>query len=251
MPKIAVFDSGLGSLSIIKSIQSKVKTEIIYFADQDSFPYGTKSIPELKKIIESTVKKLQERFKPDIIVIGSNTPSLLLDISARSKIIGVYPPLHQAVKETRTKKIAILSTQSVVMSNKLTNYIKKNVPKKIKTIKINVTPLVGLVESGKFISDKKICEKEINRILKPFLKGSVDVATLSSTHLPFLLPLLQENFPNVKFLDPADCIADQISKIVKNRESRRKKLQIFASGDIMTFQRKLRKIGITNRVMQL
>lgn len=251
MLKIAVFDSGLGSLSIIKSIQKKVRAEIIYFADQDSFPYGTKSISQLKKIIESTVKKLRERFKPDIIVIGSNTPSLLLDIPTGSKIIGIYPPLRQAVKATKTKKIAILATQSIVDSNKLTNYIKKNVPKKIKLIKINASPLVELVESGKFISDKKFCEKEIKRILKPLLKESVDVATLSSTHLPFLLPLLQENFTNIKFLDPADGIADQISKIVKNRESRRQKLQIFASGDIMTFQKKLRKLGITNRVMPL
>ncbi|MFB3114057.1 MAG: glutamate racemase, partial [Nitrosopumilaceae archaeon] len=40
MAKIAVFDSGLGSLSIIRSIQKTLKSEIIYFADQNSFPYG-------------------------------------------------------------------------------------------------------------------------------------------------------------------------------------------------------------------
>jgi len=34
MVKIAVFDSGLGSLSIIKEIQKITKSEIIYFADQ-------------------------------------------------------------------------------------------------------------------------------------------------------------------------------------------------------------------------
>ena len=80
MPKIVVFDSGLGSLSVIKSIQKKINAKIIYFADQDNYPYGTKSVPQLEKIIKSTISKLQEKFEPDIIIVGSNTPSLLLDI---------------------------------------------------------------------------------------------------------------------------------------------------------------------------
>ncbi|MGB6464156.1 MAG: glutamate racemase, partial [Nitrosotalea sp.] len=72
MSRIVVFDSGLGSLSIIKPIQKKIKTEIIYFADQNNFPYGTKSTSELRKIIKSTIRKLEENFEPDLIVIASN-----------------------------------------------------------------------------------------------------------------------------------------------------------------------------------
>jgi len=41
--KIAVFDSGFGSLSIIREIQKKIKGELIYFADQKNFPYGGKA----------------------------------------------------------------------------------------------------------------------------------------------------------------------------------------------------------------
>ena len=40
MAKIAVFDSGFGSLSIIKPIQQAIKSDIVYFADQKNFPYG-------------------------------------------------------------------------------------------------------------------------------------------------------------------------------------------------------------------
>ncbi len=251
MSKIVVFDSGLGSFSIVEPIRKKIKVEIIYFADQDSFPYGTKSIPELKKLIESTIKKLKQRFNPDIIIIGSNTPSLLLDIPRGSKIIGVYPPLNLAAKITRTKTIAILATQSVIQSKKLVKYIKKNVPKNIKLIKINATPLVDLVESEKFISQQKKSETEIKKILKPLLKEKVDVAILSSTHLPFLLSLLQKNFPNVKFLDPSYTIVEQISTVLQNKKSKMPKLQIYASGDTSAFQKKLQKIGITNKVLPL
>ena len=66
MAKIAVFDSGFGSLSVIKAIQKKVTADIIYFADQKNFPYGTKSVPQLQKIIESTITMLEKKFKPDL-----------------------------------------------------------------------------------------------------------------------------------------------------------------------------------------
>ncbi|MDW0154803.1 MAG: hypothetical protein QOK83_00380 [Nitrososphaeraceae archaeon] len=40
---IAVFDSGLGSLSVIRGIRSLISKEnIIYFADKKNFPYGQK-----------------------------------------------------------------------------------------------------------------------------------------------------------------------------------------------------------------
>ena len=132
MPRIAIFDSGFGSLSIIKPIQKKIKSEIIYFADQKNFPYGTKSVSELDKIIKSTILRLEKKFKPDIIIIGSNTPSLLLKKIIKTRIIGVYPPLRQAVNKTKSDSIAILATKSVIESNTLRNFIKKNVPKKLK-----------------------------------------------------------------------------------------------------------------------
>ena len=252
MAKIVVFDSGLGSLSIIKPIQKKVFADIIYFADQKNFPYGTKSIQELKKVIMSTIKILDKNFQPDLIVIGSNTPSLLLKkIVNNSRIIGVFPPLKDAKTKTKTKTIAILATKSVIKSNALQNYITNNLPKKIKVVKINASPLVELVETGKFIDNKKSCENKIKKTLsKPFLKNCVDVATLSSTHLPFLLPIFKEIFPNIIFLDPGRIVAEKIAMKLKD-QNKTKSLSIFASGNVQTFQQKLSKIGIKNKVRSL
>ena len=253
MAKIVVFDSGFGSLSIIKPIQKKFKADIIYFADQKNFPYGTKSTTELKRIIESTIVLLKKQFDPDLIIVGSNTPSLLLrKILRKSKIIGVFPPLKEAVKNTKSNSIAILATKSVVKNNTVENYIKKNVPKRIKVIKINASPLVELVESGKFIHDKKLCKRKIRSILlEPFSKNNIDVATLSSTHLPFLLPLLKQLFPYVMFLDPAGSVSDQIVKLLNRKKSKTNTIKIFTSGNVRIFQKQLRKMGIKNKAMSL
>ena len=251
MAKIIVFDSGLGSLSIIKSIRKRINAEVIYFADQLSYPYGTKSVSQLYKIIKKTILKLQEKFKPDIIIVGSNTLSLLLNIEKKNKIIGVFPPLKEAKLKTKTGHIGILATRSVVKSKVLNNYIKKNVSSKIQVTKINATPLVDLVESGKFIYEKQKSKKIIKRLIESHIQNEIDVITLSSTHLPFLLPILKELFPNVIFLDPADSVALHISKILKNKQSQKSKFRIYASGNIKILHKKLEKIGITNKVNTL
>ena len=252
MVKIVVFDSGLGSLSIIKPIQKKITADIIYFADQKNFPYGTKSVGNLRNIIESTIIMLEKQFHPDLIVIGSNTPSLLLkNLFNNTKVIGVFPPLKDAKRKTKTKKIAILATKSVIESNALKSYINKNLPKRIKAIKINASPLIELVESGKFIDNKILCKNKIKKILsKQFLKSSVDVAILSSTHLPFLLPLLKQIFPKIIFLDPGSIVAEKIVKKLRHQNKTRS-LTIFTSGNVQNFQKILSKIGIKNKVRSL
>jgi len=117
--KIAVFDSGIGSLSIIRAIQKISKAEIIYFADQENFPYGKKSQAQLRTIIQKSIKLLQQRFTPDVIVVASNTPSLMLNLATR-KIIDVKPPLKYAQKISKSKQIAILATESAIESKGLT-----------------------------------------------------------------------------------------------------------------------------------
>ncbi|MGI0003412.1 MAG: glutamate racemase, partial [Nitrosopumilaceae archaeon] len=225
---------------------------INYFADQKNFPYGTKSVSELRKVIELTIIRLEKIFNPDLIIIGSNTPSLLLKKIIKSKIIGVYPPLRLAVNKTKSNSIAILATKSVIESNILKIFIKRNITKKIKVNPINASSLVDLVESGKFIYDKKFCKKKIESVLlKPIITNNVDVVTLSSTHLPFLLPILKQVFPNIIFLDPASLIVNQVVKKLKTKKSKRNSLKIFTSGNAKLFQEQLRQIGIENTVKHL
>ncbi len=249
MTRIAIFDSGLGSLSIIKEIRKISKVEIIYFGDQKNFPYGEKSKTELKKIITKSIKKIKEEFSPDLIVIGSNTPTIMLDIEDPN-IIGVRPPLKDAEKITRTKNIAILGTKSTIDSKELLKFIKNsNLDKKIKIHKINGSGLVELVESGKFLTDKLFCKNLIKKNLQDIITDKkIDVITLSSTHLPFLKNMLDSQFPDVMFVDPANSIAKKIHRKIKKNQNKQNKLKIFTSGNTEKFQKNLYKLGIKNKV---
>lgn len=249
MARIAVFDSGLGSLSIIKAIQKICKVEIIYFADQKNFPYGKKSKKQLEKIIKKSIELLEKKFNPELIVIGSNTPTIMLDIT-NEKIIGVNPPLKEAANKSSTKNIGILATETVVKNRNLTEYIKKcKLPNKIIIHKINASNLVELVESGKFIKDKKYSKKIIKSTLENvFLKNNIDIVTLSSTHLPFLKHYLESEFPNIQFIDPADGIAKKILIKTKKQQSKRNSLKVFSSDKTKIFQQNLESMGIKNKI---
>jgi len=247
--RIVVFDSGLGSLSIIRAIQKISKAEIIYFADLQNYPYGKKSQAQLRIIIQKSIKLLQEKFSPDIIVVASNTPSLMLNLATR-KIIDVKPPLKHAQKISKSKQIVILATKSAIKSKGLTQFIKKNnFPKSFKIFKINGSNLVELVESGKFLTNKTYCKKIIKKTFQKILsQQSIDTIMLSSTHLPFLKSLLEREYPHIQFIDSGDTVAQKIYTKIKNKQSKRNSLKIFASGDVDKFQKKLNSIGIKNKV---
>ena len=163
--KIVVFDSGLGSLSIIKAIQKKTKSDIIYLADKKNFPYGKKTKSQLYKIVSDTIKKISERFDPDVIVLASNTPSLLFRENLPNNVITVLPPLKKILKPGN---VAILTTEIVVKSKELDNYISEF----NKQINIADERLKKIDEKGRFESDDergwvvkqiKVIQKGISR----------------------------------------------------------------------------------------
>ena len=250
--RIAIFDSGLGSLSIIKSLQKKFKCEIIYFADQNNFPYGTKSKKELSVIIKKSIFYLKKNYSPDIIVMASNTPSLLLD-SVESRIIKVTPPIIEASKLSNTNNIGILATKSAINSQGLENFIKKShLPKKNKIHKINASLLVNLVESGKFLTNKKLCCNIIQKELENYFnENKIDVVTLSSTHLPFLKQFFEKIFPDITFLDPSDLIAEKILKKRNLNSQKRNKMKIITTGNAKNFEKILVRQGIKNKPQQI
>ena len=103
---MAVFDSGIGSLSVVRELRRVIPAEdLLYFADRAHFPYGSKSHGELREIIVNTINYLK-RYKPKAVVVASNTPSVqVLDEARRMitdvPIIGVRPPLKEAARLTR------------------------------------------------------------------------------------------------------------------------------------------------------
>ena len=95
---------------------------------------------------------------------------------------------------------------------------------------------------------EKICNKTIHKVLdKPIMENKIKIATLSSTHLPFLLPFLKRSFRGIEFLDPAEDVADKIAEI-KGPKSTKNSLSIYTTQSPKALQRNLKNMGISNKV---
>jgi len=92
------------------------------------------------------------------------------------------------------------------------------------------------------------CKKIIKKTLSDVFSNKIDVSTLSSTHLSFLKSLLSSEFPQVKFVDPADIVAHKVLVNIKKNKSKKNTIKIFSSGNVKLFEKNLHKIGIRNKV---
>lgn len=257
---IAVFDSGIGSLSIIKELKRELPAEdLLYFADKAHFPYGSKSHKELYDIIFNTTMYLR-RFKPKLVVLASNTPTVQVLEEVKKAvtdvpIMGVRPPLREAARMTKKKHIGILATAGAVNSKELENQVRKEVPQHILVTKFNASPIVQLIEEGVHLTNERRTFDVISRVVGYDAGDRIDVMTLSSTHLPFVKRYLNALMPTVRFIDPAQTVAKDARKFLKfHRMVKRTgsgRLQILVSDGKREFEKSVKAMGVREPVEEV
>jgi glutamate racemase len=253
---IAVFDSGLGSLSVIRGLRSQISKEnIIYYADKKNFPYGQKSVDELEQIMVETVSNLSS-FDPKLIVVASITPSIqmLSKIKSMSSIpiLGVSIPLKEASRLTKKKHIGILGTRGTIMSKELDEQIKLEVPQDIFVTKFDASELIEIVEKGLFLKDEDYTIKTISRSMANLKDSNLDVLILSSTHLSFIRSHLESVYPSVRIIDSAINAVREIRQFLKSKNILRKnglgRMRIIVNGDKDELQETLKEMGLSGSV---
>ncbi len=252
MARIAVFDSGLGSLSLVGPIMRATRSEVIYLADRQSYPYGAMSVERLAEAVSSCIGALRKEFSPDVIVVGSNTPSLLTPELLGERVIGVLPPIKAAAEASKTGNIAVLASRSASRSEELARHIKmNNTTPPCNVTCIDASALIDIVEHARFIGQRPRCVTAIRKTLhKTFERNSIDVATLSSTHLPLLLPLMRRTISNVTFVDPAATVAERIARLV-GVDAGSPTLRVYTTKDPRKLQIHLTKLGINQKATLL
>ena len=253
---IAVFDSGLGSLSVIRGIRSLISKEnIIYFADKKNFPYGQKSANDLEQIMAETVSALSN-FDPKLIVVASITPSIqmLQKIKSMSSIpiLGVSVPLKEASRLTKRKHIGILGTKGTIRSRELDEQIKIEVPQDIFVTKFDASEIIEIVEKGLFLKDDDYTFRIISRSMEGLEDTNLDVLVLSSTHLSIVRSHIESMYPSIRIIDPAINAAKEIRQFLKSNNILRKnglgRMRIIVNGHKDEFQETLREMGLTGSV---
>jgi glutamate racemase len=122
----------------------------------------------------------------------------------------------------------------------LDELIKSEIPQDIFVSKYNASSLIPLIEDGTFLRNRKKIEQFITQILGNI--DNIDVITLSSTHLPFILDQLNQIYPHVQFLDPAESIVKDLKKFLidnnLNNKIKNGKMRILVSDNKKKFLEK-------------
>jgi glutamate racemase len=241
---IAVLDSGVGGLTVVKEVMRQLPCEkIVYFGDTARAPYGPRPAGDVLTFTREIVDYLVQ-YEPKMIVIACNTATAvaLEDIRLRVKlpIIGVINPgARAAVSLTQTGVVGVIGTEGTINSGAYELALTELMPQ-IRVISRACPTFVPLVEAGSF--DSKETYETVFQSLLPLRRSTIDCLILGCTHYPFLLdPILSVMGPEVTLINSAEETAREIRAILYENNVLASKAemplhQFFCSGDPRKFQ---------------
>ena len=185
---IAVFDSGMGGISVLKELVLALPNEnFIYFGDTANAPYGTKSAEKVREMTFSVYEKLKaEGVKA--FVIACNTATSVAVASLREKysddiIIGVEPALKPAVKCCDNPTVCVLATPLTLKEEKFAHLLEK-FGVNARVIPFACPGLVEFVERGE-VSGENL-RIFLEELFSPLKEEKLDAVVLGCTHYPLV-----------------------------------------------------------------
>lgn len=212
--KVGVFDSGIGGLTVVKSLlEHQFFEEIIYFGDTARVPYGSK---DKNTIIRYAIEAVEffKNFDLDLIIVACNTVSAYalpeMRENASCPVVGVIESGALAAKNALTSKeanILIIGTKATVNSKSYEDELNSL---GYKNLQAKATGLfVPMVEDE--IYDGEILEATFHHYFSNM--GSPDALILGCTHFPLIAPALQNYFgKNCRLIHSGDAIAQYLEK---------------------------------------
>ncbi len=183
---IAVFDSGVGGISVLRELVALMPEEnYLYFGDSANAPYGEKSTQAVRELCLQAADMLLSR-NVKALVVACNTATaaaigLLREQYPDTIIIGIEPALKLAADRFPTGRIGIMATQVTLREEKLAHQLERFPQAQVALLP--APGLVELVEQGK--TDAPETRKLLEQLLAPYA-GKLDALVLGCTHYPFV-----------------------------------------------------------------
>lgn len=215
---IGVFDSGIGGLTVFRSIVEQLPGyDYIYLGDNGRAPYGNRSF---KTIHQYTWECVQWMFKQGcpLVILACNTASAkaLRTIQqqdlplhhADKRVLGVIRPTAEVIAGyTKTNQIGVLGTKGTIQSGSYLLEIEHFAPE-LKVYQQACPLWVPLIENGEY--DKPGADHYVKMYLDELMAQSPDIDTilLACTHYPLLQQKIKAHLPaNVNVVAQGDIVA--------------------------------------------
>lgn len=216
---IALFDSGIGGLNVLKILQRSLPNEkFAYFADSARLPYGSCSEEEVREFSAQMVH-WGLSIGAKLVLICCNTSSAILLKTWRTQYpVPILDIVTPAAKEAANfgKKLGIIATPLTIASNTYPILIKKHNPE-ANIVSIGCPLLVPLIE--KEVVSMHSIQDILHSYLVPLLEDGVDGILYGCSHYVFLDKEIREIVgKNITIIDPAIHLIKQVTEYIKNNE---------------------------------
>lgn len=218
---IAVFDSGVGGVSVLAEIQHLLPNEsLLYLGDCGHIPYGEKT-PEFIRQRCSVMAGFFREQGAKALVIACNTATVAGVADLRRDfpewpIVGMEPAVKPAAAATRSGVVGVLATTGTLQSAKFAALLDRFAT----DVRVITQPCPGLVE---LIESGDLHSPQLRALLKhyvdPLLANGCDTIILGCTHYPFLKPMLKSMIPeNISLIDTGAAVARQLQRLLAERD---------------------------------
>ncbi len=191
---IAVFDSGMGGISVLKEmVRLMPEEDFIYLGDSKNAPYGTKTPDQIRSLTLSNIKYLLEEHHAKAIAIACNTAtsaavSTLREMYPDLPLVGVEPAIKPAVEFMEHPNILMMATPYTCKGEKFRNLMDHY------SDRANIYPLpcpglMEFVERGELFGSD--LEDFLHKLMDPYLEKNIDAIVLGCTHYPFVKETIQ------------------------------------------------------------
>ena len=190
---IGVFDSGLGGLTVLKSLQEMLPNEsFIYFGDTAHVPYGNKSTDTVIKYSQNILDFFSQRHAKAVVIACNTASAVAYQTLQKNHSIPLFdvvsPSVEFALQKSKTKNIGVIGTTSTISSKAYSRqFLDKN--KDFSIHEISCPLFVSIIEEG--WADTSIAKEIASIYLHGFNEKKIDTLILGCTHYPIMADTIQ------------------------------------------------------------
>jgi glutamate racemase len=193
---IAVFDSGVGGLTVLhECLVSLPEEDYVYLGDDARFPYGARSEEELRGHVEQVTRFLLDRGAKLLVIACNSAASAGQEIAkeiageAGIEVVAVIDPEAEiAAALSQTGKVGVLATPATVRSGSYLRALADQ-QRALTVTEVEAPDLAAVIQRG-FPFDEGVLEM-VRSYCEPLKRAEVDTVVLGCTHYPLVAPMLQ------------------------------------------------------------
>ena len=223
---IGIMDWGIGGLTVYKAMRNRgLTTDVLYFSDSGTTPYGKLSKPKLRERFSEIAEFFKQRNVTHVLV-GCHSASSALEPDAVTGVEwfggvafeSIIPAAVRTSRESKAQRLGVIGGERTIQSG----VYERALASLGKHLTFSAAqPLSAFVESGEL--DSPAVEAEVRSVLARL--GPIDALLIACTHYPALSPLFTKISPLLELLDPG---AEMIASLQMTGSGR---FEFFTTGD--------------------